>query len=562
MQQHGNQNQQPNVVQSQQQHAQAMANMNMGSMGMSNMNYISYPAGGMHHGGGGIPPQMAGMMALPHGMMMGPASMAGMAGMQGNMMMMMPLHFQANMGASMGAGGHSQDMAGSDAGPVGGNKDNRNRLGAGRGHHHQNMMNLMHANHPRKYHHHNQQQQQRRYGGHGGYNTGADAGGHYHRWGHGKGHGGGGGDARGPAGKNVEDMRDEDILRASSPMFTRIIVDLLRDGDAGKAKAWAFFQRLCTLNKADVYQYSVMLNACNDSFAAEALIGRMEAAGVQPSEVTYQKLYKIYLRDARVEQADAILVKMRALMQADGASVLPADYTNRVLTDMLLEMVKEGNEAEERAWVLFNRLRSTSQVNVIHYNVMLNTCKSTSQAVQLIKQAVESGIQPSDRTCLKLAKMYIKEGSLPSHPNQLEAVVKGLKKTSLFAGGTGTAPASAQGGAATDAGAGDVSNGEVPPMKVESREFEPGVPFSAQDARDAGSEEQEVARMLEQLLITPASNSPRTAPPPNQDSQGGGGGRGRNRANKGGAAGRDKGGAGVGGLKEAGRGGADGELPA
>ena len=107
----------------------------------------------------------------------------------------------------------------------------------------------------------------------------------------------------------------------------------------GKAKAWAFFQRLCTLNKADVYQYSVMLNACNDSFAAETLIGRMEAAGVQPSEVTYQKLYKIYLRDARVEQADAILLKMRALMQADGASVLPADYTNRVLTDMLLEMV-------------------------------------------------------------------------------------------------------------------------------------------------------------------------------------------------------------------------------
>ena len=51
-------------------------------------------------------------------------------------------------------------------------------------------------------------------------------------------------------------------------------------------------------------------------------------------------------------------------------------------------------------------------------------------------------------------------------------------------------------------------------MKVESREFEPGVPFSAQDARDAGSEEQEVARMLEQLLIAPASNSPRTAPPP------------------------------------------------
>ena len=124
---------------------------------------------------------------------------------------------------------------------------------------------------------------------------------------------------------------------------------------AGKAKAWVFFQRLCSLNKADVYQYSVMLNACNDSFAAEALIGRMEAAGVQPSEVTYQKLYKIYLRDARVEQADAILLKMRALMQSDGASGLPADYTNRVLTDMLLEMVGANNSCTHqhmlaRAW--------------------------------------------------------------------------------------------------------------------------------------------------------------------------------------------------------------------
>ena len=110
-------------------------------------------------------------------------------------------------------------------------------------------------------------------------------------------------------------------------------------------------------------------------------------------------------------------------------------------------MVKEGNQAEERAWVLFNRLRSTSQVsatscrclcilavfllnnalfvdtalhhpttylravcvderyvgvggsvslqvNVIHYNVMLNTCKTTSQAVQLVKQARDSGIAP------------------------------------------------------------------------------------------------------------------------------------------------------------------------
>jgi pentatricopeptide repeat protein len=42
-------------------------------------------------------------------------------------------------------------------------------------------------------------------------------------------------------------------------------------------------------------------------------------------QVTYQKLYKIYLRDARVEEADEVLKKMRQLMQADGATglVLP-----------------------------------------------------------------------------------------------------------------------------------------------------------------------------------------------------------------------------------------------
>ena len=37
--------------------------------------------------------------------------------------------------------------------------------------------------------------------------------------------------------------------------------------------------------KADVYQYSVMLNACADSWEAEALMDRMAQAGIKPSEV-------------------------------------------------------------------------------------------------------------------------------------------------------------------------------------------------------------------------------------------------------------------------------------
>ena len=43
-------------------------------------------------------------------------------------------------------------------------------------------------------------------------------------------------------------------------------------------------------------------------------------AGIEPSEVTYQKLYKIYLRDARMEEANEVLMRMRQLMQADGAA--------------------------------------------------------------------------------------------------------------------------------------------------------------------------------------------------------------------------------------------------
>jgi hypothetical protein len=31
--------------------------------------------------------------------------------------------------------------------------------------------------------------------------------------------------------------------------------------------------------------------------------------------------------------------------------------------------VQEGNQAEKRAWELFNKLRETNKVNVIHYNV-------------------------------------------------------------------------------------------------------------------------------------------------------------------------------------------------
>jgi hypothetical protein len=49
-------------------------------------------------------------------------------------------------------------------------------------------------------------------------------------------------------------------------------------------------------------------------------IKKQKKAGIEPSEVTYQKLYKIYLRDARVEEANEVLMRMRQLMQADGAA--------------------------------------------------------------------------------------------------------------------------------------------------------------------------------------------------------------------------------------------------
>jgi hypothetical protein len=40
---------------------------------------------------------------------------------------------------------------------------------------------------------------------------------------------------------------------------------------------------------------------------------------------------------------------------------------------------------------------------------------------------------PSERTCLKLAKLYVKEGSMPQHPGQLEAVVQVLNLLALLA---------------------------------------------------------------------------------------------------------------------------------
>ena len=87
------------------------------------------------------------------------------------------------------------------------------------------------------------------------------------------------------SGKAAQEMRTDDLMRASSPMLTRILVDMLREGEAGKARAWVFFEKICNLNKADVYQYSVMLNACSDSYASEKLMQKMGAAGIQPSEV-------------------------------------------------------------------------------------------------------------------------------------------------------------------------------------------------------------------------------------------------------------------------------------
>jgi hypothetical protein len=46
---------------------------------------------------------------------------------------------------------------------------------------------------------------------------------------------------------------------------------------------------------------------------------------------------------------------------------------------------------------------------------MLNTCKTTSEAVALMKSAKEGGIEPSDGTCRKLAKMYIRGSNAVSY---------------------------------------------------------------------------------------------------------------------------------------------------
>ena len=106
--------------------------------------------------------------------------------------------------------------------------------------------------------------------------------------------------------KIAMEMSDEDVMNATSPMLTRILVEMLRDGENGRARAWQFFERLCRQKKADVYQFSVMLNACGDSWAAEQLMEKMHKSNIHPSEVTYQKLYKIYLRDARVDEAEKV----------------------------------------------------------------------------------------------------------------------------------------------------------------------------------------------------------------------------------------------------------------
>ena len=151
---------------------------------------------------------------------------------------------------------------------------------------------------------------------------------------------------------------------------------------------------------------------------------------------------------------------------------------------------------------------------MILLQVMLNTCKTTGQAMQLVQQARKAGIEPSERTCLKLAKMYIKEGNMPSHPGQLEAVMKGLKKTTLFSG--------------TPLPASGLQNGEeqhgyifpsrfvffpsrvlnercvdrlddAPPNEVPAS----AVPEENSTGQASPVAEDEVARMLEQLLIKP-----------------------------------------------------------
>ena len=91
-------------------------------------------------------------------------------------------------------------------------------------------------------------------------------------------------------------------------------------------KAQAFFEGLKSSGAADVFQWCVLLHACDTSAERQRMIEEMPRAGVRPNVAAYNMLVRQLMIEGKTKEARAVVKK-----KMPAAGLRPDKHTKRAL---------------------------------------------------------------------------------------------------------------------------------------------------------------------------------------------------------------------------------------
>jgi pentatricopeptide repeat protein len=199
---------------------------------------------------------------------------------------------------------------------------------------------------------------------------------------------------------------------ANTFLATTIISHLLKlplKGTPHKATALEVWQQLLSTGEPlDAAAYRAGLNLMVELGRlpqAEALLSRMQAAGVAPTAQCYNILLKFHCQRGNVAAAQRLFKRMRQLQ------IPPDGFTYNTL---MMAFVAAGEPVRARA-VLDKARREGVPVDVVSYTSLLQGLASAQQAEaaeQLLLEMQQAGLAPNAVTWGTLANMYASLGQI------------------------------------------------------------------------------------------------------------------------------------------------------
>lgn len=191
--------------------------------------------------------------------------------------------------------------------------------------------------------------------------------------------------------KIVVDLKIKRILNLPADRISRhnteVLNQLVCGGDY--ATAWKSFKELLEMRMADLYQFNVMMKACNNSEAQRALMQQMREFGLEPDSVTYNTMIRCLVLEGKLLKARQLMQEMKdtgleTSIHTHRTLNMPPDEISKHNTTILMEHWQHGRV--KQAWQHFNQLMETGTADFFHLDVMTKMCATSAERQWLMER--------------------------------------------------------------------------------------------------------------------------------------------------------------------------------